>query len=208
MALFPFFTDIQGADALIVGGGKHALEKAQRLAPFGAALRIIAPQFLPEFEELEQVQLLRRNFTVEDLTPPPAFVILSTDDAEEDRRVAALCWELRIPVNVVDDQPACSFVFPSLITRGSLSIGISTAGASPAAAVQLRKKIESILPDRTEEILDWLQARRGQILQAIPNRKRRFAFHHRLTETCMTLDRPLTEEEFDSMLREETAVHL
>lgn len=205
MPLFPFFMDIRDADGLIIGGGRHALEKAQRLAPFGPALRIIAPSFLPEFDDLEDVQLIRRKFTEEDLVPPPAFAILSTDDPEEDRRVAALCHKCRIPVNVVDDQPACSFVFPSLITRGNLSIGISTAGASPAAAVQLRKKVETVLPDHTEEILDWLQSRRGQILQAIPDRKRRFAFHHKLTEACIALDRPLTEAEFSEFLAEEAS---
>ena len=202
MPLFPFFMDIRNADGLIIGGGKHALEKAQRLAPYGPALRIIAPEFLPEFETLEHVRLIRRAFTEEDLSPFPAFVILSTDDPEEDRRVAALCRESRIPVNVVDDQPACTFVFPSLITRGKLSIGISTAGASPAAAVQLKRKVEAVLPDRTEEILDWLQAHRQTILQEIPDRKQRFAFHHNLTEICMSLDRPLTEEEFSALLAE------
>ena len=49
-------------------------------------------------------------------------------------------------------------------------------------------------------LLDWLQSKRPAVLQAIPDRKRRFAFHHRLTETCFALDRPLTEEEFRHLL--------
>lgn len=202
MPLFPFFTDIQNADGLIIGGGKHALEKVHRLLPFGPALRVIAPEFLPELEAVPGVQLIRRSFEETDLSPEPAFVIISTGQQEEDRRIAALCRQRRIPVNVVDDQPACSFVFPSLITRGSLSIGISTNGASPAAAVQLRQKVESVLPDNTEEILDWLQSKRGEVLRCIPDKRRRFAFHHWLTETCMTLDRALTEAEFQSLLSE------
>ncbi len=200
MPLFPFFMDIRGADGLIVGGGKHALEKVQRLLPFSPALRVIAPELLPELEAISGIVISRRHFQERDLTPPPAFVVVSTGDQVEDRRISALCQAQRIPVNVVDDQPACTFVFPSLITRGKLSIGISTDGASPAAAVQLKRKVEALLPDRTEEILDWLQAKRPAVLQAIPDRKRRFAFHHRLTETCMELDRPLSEEEFLRLL--------
>ena len=84
------------------------------------------------------------------------------------------------------------------------SAAYSTDGASPAAAVQLKQKIEGLLPDRTEEILDWLQSKRPSVLQAISDRKRRFAFHHRLTETCLELDRPLSEEEFQQLLAEET----
>lgn len=204
MPLFPFFMDIRGADGLLVGGGKHALEKAQRLLPFSPALRVIAPEFLPEFESISGLRLIRRAFQESDLTPEPAFVIVSTGNQAEDRHISALCQSRRIPVNVVDDQPACTFVFPSLITRGNLTIGISTAGASPATAVQLKRKIEAVLPDRTEEILDWLQSKRGVVLQAIPDRRRRFTFHHRLTETCMELDRPLTEEEFARMLAKES----
>lgn len=206
MPLFPFFMDIQGADGLIIGGGKHALEKVQRLLPFGPKLRVIAPEFLSELESIPGLTLLRRAFAESDLTPEPAFVIVSTGDQAEDRRISALCQARRIPVNVVDDQPACTFVFPSLITRGNLSIGISTAGASPAAAVQLKRRVEDVLPDHTGDILDWLQSKRGVILRAIPDRKRRFAFHHRLTGACLALDRPLTEEEFSALLAEETNV--
>ena len=203
MPLFPFFTDIRGARGVIAGGGKHALEKVQRLLPFSPALQVIAPELLPELESVSGIAITRRCFQDSDLTPPPAFVVVSTGDRTEDHRIAALCQAQRIPVNVVDDQPACTFVFPSLITRGKLSIGISTDGASPAAAVQLKRKVESLLPDHTEEILYWLQSMRPAVLQAIPDRRQRFAFHHRLTETCLELDRPLSEEEFLHLLAEE-----
>lgn len=204
MPLFPFFMDIRGADGLIVGGGKHVLEKVQRLLPFSPALRVIAPELLPELEAMSGIEIIHRTFRESDLVPPPAFVVVSTGNQTEDRRIAALCQAQRIPVNVVDDQPACTFVFPSLITRGKLSIGISTDGASPAAAVQLKRKVESLLPDHTEEILDWLQAKRPTVLQAIPDRKQRFAFHHHLTETCLKLDRVLSEEEFKHLLAKAT----
>lgn len=205
MPLFPFFMDIRGADGLIVGGGKHALEKVRRLLPFSPSLRVIDPKPLPELETVPGIAISHRCFQESDLTPPPAFVVVSTGDQAEDRRISALCQAQRIPVNVVDDQPACTFVFPSLITRGNLSVGISTAGASPAAAVQLKRKVEEVLPDHTGDILDWLQSKRSVILRAIPDRKRRFAFHHRLTGACLTLDRPLTEAEFAALLAEETS---
>ena len=39
---------------------------------------------------------------------------------------AALCRARRIPVNAVDDKDNCTFLFPALVRRGPLSIGIST----------------------------------------------------------------------------------
>ena len=41
MPLFPFFMNIEGVTGLIVGKGKHAQEKIQRLEPFGPKLRVI-----------------------------------------------------------------------------------------------------------------------------------------------------------------------
>ena len=59
MALFPFFVNIEGARGLIIGTGKHAEEKIQRLQPYGPCLTII-----PE-----------GKFKESDLEPVPAFVI-------------------------------------------------------------------------------------------------------------------------------------
>lgn len=205
MGLFPFFVDIKGANGLLIGGDKHAWEKLERLLPYGPRLHVIGTEFCEAMEESlahvgDRVVVSRRAFMDSDLTPPPAFVVVSTGDVEEDHRISLLCQEQRIPVNVVDDQPYCTFVFPSLIHHGSLSIGISTAGASPATAVWLRKQVEAKIPDNIEDILDWLQSKRLQILETIPQKKPRFAFYHKLTAICMEQNRILTEEEFKELL--------
>ena len=202
MALFPFFMDISGKRGLIIGGGKHAWEKIERLRPYGPKLQVIAETFLPEIEEAA-VELMQRKFEMSDLEDTPAFVIVATDSREEGRKIAALCKERNILVNVVDDQEVCDFIFPCLIAKGKLSVGICTGGASPNVGIQLKKKVEELIPDRVEEILDWLQEKRPVILQAIPDKKRRFAFHRTLSEVCMKENRPLTEAEFLEMLEAE-----
>ena len=62
------------------------------------------------------------------------FVIAATSDEALNARIAKLCEERNILVNVVDDKEKCGFLFPSLIREGKLSIGISTEGASPRVA--------------------------------------------------------------------------
>ena len=131
MTLFPFFMNIEGAKAILTGGGKHALEKIERLKPYGPKLHVIAPEFLQEIEENPELELSYRNFEESDLDSMPAFVIVAGEDAEENHKIAALCRARRILVNVVDDQEYCDFIFPSLIAHGSLSVGICTNGASP-----------------------------------------------------------------------------
>lgn len=202
MALFPFFVNIEGADGLIIGGGKHALEKIQRLKPYGPKLRVISKEFLPGIEADNALELICRDFEESDLKVQPAFVIVAGHDTEENHMISALCRERRIPVNVVDDIDYCDFVFPSLIAHGNLSVGICTNGASPATGVLLKRKIEEQIPDNIEEILDFLQEKRPVIAQALSNKKQRFAFYYQLSQVCMSMNRSLTEEEFQNFLRE------
>ena len=180
MALFPFFVNIEGARGLIIGTGKHAEEKIQRLQPYGPCLTII-----PE-----------GKFKESDLEPVPAFVIAAGDDREENHRISALCRERRIPVNVVDDQEYCDFIFPSLISHGNLSVGICTNGASPAAGVLLKRKIEEQIPENMEEILNFLQEVRPVIAKTLTDKKQRYTFYYELAEICMAEHRLLKEEEF------------
>ncbi len=49
------------------------------------------------------------------------------------------------------------FIFPSVVSRGKLEIGISSRGASPRITTLLAGEIDSILPDNIEEILDYLE---------------------------------------------------
>lgn len=205
MALFPFFMNVQEKQIMILGGGKHALEKIERMLPYGAEIFVFDEKISAEIEEAAEnsggkVHILYRRFVDSDLDCVPFCVIAAGDDQEENRRIAALCRERRIPVNVVDDQEYCDFIFPSLILRGNLSVGICTNGASPSTGVLLKRKMEKQIPEHAEEILDWLQMKRPEIMEAIPDKKRRFAFYYKLSELCMDLDRPLEENEFAKLL--------
>lgn len=172
MSFFPFFKEIEGKSGLIVGGGKVALRKVEKLLPYGPRLTVIAPSFLPEFSSLD-ITRKERVFCDSDLTPEPEFVIAACDDEEENRRISLLCRERKIPVNVVDCPEECTFFFPSLVKRGKLSVGVSTSGASPSAAVWLRKEIEKLLPDQMEELLDQLAKQREIVKEEIADEAER-----------------------------------
>ena len=123
MPLFPIFINLEGRRVLIVGGGHVALRKAERLSPYGADIFAVAPEFIPGFAGIPGVTLLERRFEPGDIDGA-ALVIAATDDPELNAAVSELCrWE-NVPVNVVDDIEKCSFVFPSLVRRGELSVGI------------------------------------------------------------------------------------
>lgn len=198
MPLFPIFIDLKGRRALIVGGGRVALRKAERLMPYGADICAVAPEFEGAFRSLSGVTLLERRFEPGDIEGA-ALVVAATDDGELNAAVSELCrWE-NIPVNVVDDLEKCSFVFPALVQRGELSVGISTGGASPSAAQYVRRGVEQLVPEGFEGILDFLSAHRAQVKESLPPERRAAAFAA-LFERCLERGGPLSEAELAAFL--------
>ena len=195
MAYFPFFVDLEGKHGLIVGGGAVALRKAKKLLPYGPRLTVVAPELNPEFQELQGVELLRRPFADADLDGC-AFAMAATDDREVNHYIAELCGQRRIPVNVADSREDSTFLFPALLRRGELSVGVSASGAAPAAAACVRDRFAEVLPDRLEEILAFLDQIREPVRQTVPEADTRRRLLTSLAAECMEAGRPLTDEEF------------
>ena len=100
MAYFPFFIDIENKKGLIVGGGRIAAHKAEKVKPFGAKITIIAPDIMDKLKQDPAFMCEERPFVPEDIEGC-AFVIAATDDRELNHRISALCQEKGILVNVV-----------------------------------------------------------------------------------------------------------
>ena len=202
MAYFPFFVELSDKNALIVGGGTVALRKAEKLLPYGVRLTVAAPAFLPEFEAMrEQVTLLHRPYGP-DLLRGMLFVIAATDDMSLNRRISAQCRQRDIPVNVVDDRKACTFLCPALVQDGPLSVGISTGGASPLAAIDVKERIRGILPEDYGAILSWLSAVREPVLQSIAEEKQRTDFFKWLYRRCLAQGQPPADRTFQDLMNE------
>ena len=90
MGYFPFYYDITGRTFLVIGGGKVAGEKVERLRRFTGT-------------QIRGVRILRREYRGEDLALGD-FVVAATGIRELDRKIAEQCRERGIPVNTVDDQ--------------------------------------------------------------------------------------------------------
>lgn len=198
---FPFFVQLQDAPGLLVGGGTVALRKAEKLLPYEPRITVVAPEIGPELAALPGLTLAYRPFRPEDVEGM-AFVIAASGDRALNHQVAGLCREKGIPVNVVDDKEACSFLFPALVKRGELSVGISTGGSSPAAAVWLKEQIAALLPEGLEDILAWLEGQRPLLKARCPEERARARGFSALFAACLERGRPLTEEEREQCLKE------
>ena len=192
---FPMFVNLKGKRILVLGGGKVAARKVKKLAPFGGRITVVAPQAQPELEAIPGVEIRRHGFRPADLWPRPAMVIAATDDRQVNARASRLCRRFRIPVNVADNGPESSFLFPALVNRGNFSAGISTGGASPTAAVYFKERLEELVPERLEEILDYLEEKRAELKRTLPDQSARAAAMRELLDTCLELGRPPEKEQ-------------
>lgn len=204
MAYFPFFMDLSGAEGLIVGGGTVALRKIEKLLPFGPSLTVVAPEIVPQIQQIPGLRVCQRPFAAADVRENLAFVIAATNEPEENHKIADLCRERKIPVNTVDDPKACTFLFPALVQKGKLTVGISTAGASPTAAVRLKQQIGGLIPENYGEILEYLEEKRSEIKKRVPEKEQGRALRQ-LCDACLKNGGPLTEKALSDLLRGQEA---
>ena len=191
MVCFPLFVDLNDKTALVVGGGPVAARKARVLLDYGPRVLVCAPRFVPELEQLSGAELLEGV----------SLAVAATDDRQLNHAVAQLCRKRAIPVNVADSREDSTFLFPAVVRRGRLSVGISTGGASPAAAAYVRRTLEGQLPASLEPILDWLEDQREAGRDALPPSQRRRWFS-RLLSAALEAGRPLNFQETESLLRQ------
>ena len=201
MGYFPFFIDIKNQKGLLVGGGKVAVHKVEKLLPFEPILTVIAPKIDERLLENQKLSCFQREFQDEDIEGA-AFVIAASNQEELNKHISELCHQKGILVNVVDDKERCGFLFPALVREGALTVGISTEGASPQVAANIRSEIAAGVPNRIEEILDYLAQLRILAKAKIQSSEIRAAFLKETADFCMEQNCVLTEEETLERIRQ------
>lgn len=198
MTVFPFFENIDRKTFLIIGGGDVARRKVDRLLEFTDRIIVIAEK--TDLKNSGGVRILKRPFQISDLELGD-FVIAATDDRELNRMIAENCKNSRIPVNVVDDPKLCSFLFPGIVKRGNLTIGISTGGTSPTYSQLMKRTLEKNLPAHIDEILERMGALRKTVPELIPEPDRRSKCYREILSELLVRDNQVGEDEVNEMIR-------
>lgn len=166
--LFPVFLKLERLRVLVVGGGPVAFEKisAMEKSSAGTLIKVVAPEFLPEVAAFAtarpNVTLVRRKFRFWDLLRTD-IVILATADRRVNIRIRRMAKWRGLLVNVADTPDLCDFYLGSIVTKGSLKIGVSTNGKSPTLAKRIRESLEEAIPDDTEQLLNNLSDIRSRL---------------------------------------------
>ena len=147
----PVFLALHGRQAIVAGGSAAAAWKAELMSSAGARVDVFAAA--PSAELLAVVAdppggaitIHRRDVTPQDCAGAALAIGAIEDDAEAARFADAM-RAAGVPVNVVDKPDRSDFTFGAIVNRSPLVIGISSGGAAPVFAQEIRARLERFIP--------------------------------------------------------------
>ena len=142
---FPLFMSLSGKTVTVVGAGKIASRRIKVLLEYGARIRVIAPQICEEIRALSgSLEIIEREYEGGDVSGS-FMVIAATDSREVNQKAGADAKAEGINVSVADSREECSFYFPAVIRKGSISIGLVSDGSDHAAAARTAGELREYL---------------------------------------------------------------
>jgi precorrin-2 dehydrogenase / sirohydrochlorin ferrochelatase len=159
---YPVFLDLHDVPVLVVGGGRIGARKAEGLAAAGARVRLVASVVSEHVDPSIIDDLRARPFEPSDLDGIRLVVtatgVRSVDAAISERARARGIW-----TNAADQPVDCEFILPAIARRGRVTVAVSTDGASPALARELRNVIDEFLTDEIGALAETLANERAAV---------------------------------------------
>ena len=183
----------------MIGGGSVALRKIEKLIWFEPDITVIAPEISAEIYSIHGIRIIKREFSDSDLDGA-FFVITATNNKKLNERIFRMCIEKSILVNTVDDKEKCSFIFPAIAKRENITISVSTGGKSPIYTRYLRKQIENLLDDRTDDIIEILAGVRSKIKREISVEENRKLAFERILAIALDDTDDVTDEKIEVII--------
>jgi precorrin-2 dehydrogenase/sirohydrochlorin ferrochelatase len=158
MSYYPIWLNLKGKSCVVVGGGQIAERKIIALLEAEADVIVISPlvtSVIAEWIEKGRVKGISEGYGSQYSTK--AFlVIAATNSPEVNEQVYADAVARGQLINRVDSSEHSNFIVPAVIRRGKLAIAISTSGASPSLAAEIRQKLENEYGKEYECYVDFL----------------------------------------------------
>jgi precorrin-2 dehydrogenase / sirohydrochlorin ferrochelatase len=157
----PLMAELAGRRAVVVGAGPVAERKLHALLAAGADVLVVAPEAVEGIRAHADAGALRwepRPFAADDLAGTWLAVAATADEAVNDE-VAAEAERRRVWCVRTDGGGSAALM--GVVRRGPLTLAVSTGGASPALARQLRAELAETYGEehgRLAELLGELRA--------------------------------------------------
>ena len=174
---YPIWLDLSGKRCVVVGGGSVAERKIAALLNSNAYVIVISPGITPVISEwIDKGQLEGILEGYDSQHSMDAFlVIAATSSTKVNEQVYEDAVARGQLINRVDCPEQSNFIVPAVIRRGKLTMAVSTSGASPSLAGEVRHKLEQEYGHEYEPYLDFLSELRFLVQQRIadPTQRRK-----------------------------------
>ncbi|MGG0655837.1 NAD(P)-binding protein [Rummeliibacillus pycnus] len=167
---YPMMLNIENQLVVVVGGGKVATRKVASLLKAQAHVTVISPEISPKLKRLFEentIQWRKKDFAPDDLND--AFLIIAATNSSKINELVAQSASKHQICNIVDREELSQFIVPSVVRRGPLTIAVSTSGANPKLAKEIKKELEEQYDDSYEDYILFLQRARRQIIDEVPD---------------------------------------
>lgn len=140
-------TRVAGTPVVVIGGGKVAERKVRGLLEVGARVRVVSPEATETIRQWAAEGHLTweaRPYRMGDLLGA-RLAFAATNRREVNAHVAREAAELGVLCNVADAPEEGDFHLPAVYRGKDVVVAVSTAGADPARARDLRDRIAQLL---------------------------------------------------------------
>ena len=166
---------VKDRKCVVVGGGKVAERKINLLVEKDALVMVVSPQITSPLAKLRRDGKINHSPAqyLSSHLKDAFLAIAATDERTTNSRVAKDPSHLGELVNVVDCPAESSFILPAILSRGDLTIAVSTAGKSPALARKIKEDLGLIYSDEYGDVVDIVAKAREKIKRRYSNPQKR-----------------------------------
>jgi siroheme synthase-like protein len=204
---YPIHLMLTGRRVLVVGAGRVATRKIERLVESGADVRVVAPEASAPVRKLaaEQALGLAQREVVEADLDGCFLAIAATADGEVNALVASWARARRALVSRVDAPDDSDFTIPAFVRGTHVEATVSTYGKAPSASRRLGRELRAWTargPDRFAG--EVAEVRRALRARADASERLRKLNESGLFEACARGDEPTIRALVAAALEEPT----
>ena len=154
---FPLFINLENKKILVIGGGKVATKKIEKILEYGANITVVTENVVEEkLLQLENVKIENNQkiendkAKIEKLVKGYFLVIAATDNEELNENIANVCDSNGMLINNVSSKVKMNAMFGGIVKNSEFQIAISTSGKNCKRSRAMKSEIQKVL-DKIEK---------------------------------------------------------
>lgn len=154
---FPLFINLENKKVLVIGGGKVAAKKIEKILEYGADITVVTENVVEEkLLKLENIKIENNQkiendkAKIEKLVKGYFLVIAATDNEELNENIANVCDSNGMLINNVSSKVKMNAMFGGIVKNSEFQIAISTSGKSCKRSRAMKSEIQKVL-DKIEK---------------------------------------------------------